>query len=113
MSKLIKKETAAPAPTEDVTTVAPPVDIYENANELLLIADVPGVGNDAVQLHLEEDHLKLVAKRGNELSYRRSFLLPEGVDFANANAKLTNGVLTIHLPKAESRKPRRIEVKAS
>lgn len=113
MSKLIKKESTAPTVAEQIPSIAPPVDIYENATELLLIADVPGVINDNVELHLEDDHIKLTARRGTELIYRRSFLLPDGFDFAKAAASLTDGVLTVRLPKAEARQPRRIAVKAS
>ena len=44
-------------------TVAPPVDVFENADELLIVADVPGVPNDGIELGVENDTLTLTARR--------------------------------------------------
>lgn len=105
--------------------VAPPVDIYENQDELLLVADVPGVKAEGLNVRLEKDVLVLEAKREVQESggvvalgyrpadYARTFLVPRGIDGGKIEASLSNGVLRVRLPKSESVKPRRIEVKAS
>jgi len=51
--------------------------------------------------------------RKETYDFRRSFLLPEGIDRAKIEAELKQGVLWLHLPKAAAVKPRRISVKAS
>lgn len=104
--------------------VAPPVDIYENAAEYLVIADMPGVTNDDVQIRFEEGELTIRATReykgegqvlGSELhnaDYLRRFTIPETVDADKIDAKLTAGVLHLHLPKASRARPRQIAVKS-
>ena len=44
-------------------TIAPPVDVFENSDELLIVADVPGASNDGIDLRVENDKLTLRAKR--------------------------------------------------
>lgn len=117
----------APSAAENTRTrpiVAPPVDIYENAAEYLVIADMPGVGNDDVQIRFEEGELSIRATRehrgegqvlGSELQnvdFLRRFTIPEIVDADKIDAKLTAGVLYLHLPKASRARPRQISVKA-
>lgn len=104
--------------------VAPPVDIYENAAEYLVIADMPGVGNDAVQIRFEEGELTIRAARENKgegqilgselqsVEYQRRFTIPEIVDADKIDAKLAAGVLYLHLPKASRARSRQIAVKA-
>lgn len=102
-------------------TVAPTVDIYENAEEILLIADVPGVSKENVNIELEKDRLTLAAKRTNrwpegmqvkfaEYDYYRAFSVPKGIDVEKIHAELTNGVLTLHLPRLAATRPRKIEI---
>lgn len=105
--------------------VAPPVDIYENAEKLVLVADVPGVAKEGLAIHFEKGQLTFEGRRegaetGNLLAteyrpydYRRTFALPQGIDAEKITAELESGVLRIHLPKAAAHKPRRIEVRAS
>ena len=102
----------------------PPVDIYENADGLLLIADLPGVSSDELSVSYEKGQLTIEARRqaafeGNVLAsefrpvdYRRTFLVPQGIDAEKISADLTAGVLRLKLPKAEALKPRQIHVKA-
>jgi HSP20 family molecular chaperone IbpA len=102
--------------------VAPPVDIYENRDEILVLAEVPGARTDGVTVRLEKNELYLHARREDAGSgpgkqwgadYSRTFIVPRGIDAEKINAEMTAGVLRIHLPKSESLKPRRIEVRAS
>jgi HSP20 family molecular chaperone IbpA len=105
-------------------TVNPLVDIYENADEILLVADVPGVAKDQIRIDLEKNQLTLTARRednpkgrmiGQEWGsrdYYRAFAIPQGIDAEKISADLTDGVLRVHLPKAAAAKPRKIEVRA-
>src|SRR4051794_32131354 len=105
--------------------VAPAVDIYENKDEILVVADVPGAQSDRVTVRLEKNELYLHARRQQEDSgkpvfgratnadYSRTFIVPTGIDGARINAEMNGGVLRIHLPKSESLKPRQIQVRTS
>jgi len=102
--------------------VKPRVDIYENQDELLVIADLPGVAEKDLHIHLDKDQLDLEARCGEEpaspvlsrefrpTDYQRSFVVPRGIDASKISAELRDGVLRLHLPKADSIKPRRITV---
>jgi HSP20 family protein len=103
----------------------PAVDIFENKEALVLIADMPGVTNEAVEIHLEDGELTLrgrVAEERQSLipvyteyrsgDYYRSFTLSNVIDQQKIEASMKNGVLKITLPKAEAAKPRHITVKA-
>lgn len=102
---------------------SPNVDILEDADELTLVADVPGVAPDSIDIQYEQGELTIrgrVAPRGeprtfllNEYGvgdFYRVFQLGEGIDNARISAEVTGGVLTIHLPKLERVKPRKIAV---
>ncbi len=99
-------------------TYAVPVDIYENKDEVLILADVPGVATDGLQINLDRDQLTIDAHRpkgttGDEaVDYRRTFVVPHGIDADKIVASLQNGVLRLVLPKPTTLKPRQIEVKA-
>jgi len=105
----------------------PNVDILEKADELLLLADVPGAGGgDAIDIKFEEGELTLHGKvdlrQGPDQQYLyqeygvgdfyRMFQISESIDASKISAEYGNGVLTLHLPKAESVKPRKIAVAA-
>ena len=106
--------------TQERPAVAPPVDIYENADEILLVTDVPGVVTQNVTISLEKDQLTLTARRtapellpdSGEYDFHRTFLVPRGIDGDKISAQLNLGVLEVHLPKSPGLKPRRIEVRA-
>jgi len=95
--------------------IAPAVDIYENEQEYLVLADLPGVANDGVQIRFEKGELSLFAQRSEsaQADFRRLFTIPETVDSERIDAKLQAGVLHLVLPKASKAKPRQITVKAS
>lgn len=104
--------------------VAPNVDIFENENELLLVADLPGVEKDALKINLHNDELRIEATRPMEcagavlgcefrsVDFCRVFSMPTGIDHSTVSADLKNGVLYLHLPKSEEIKPRQITVRA-
>jgi HSP20 family molecular chaperone IbpA len=101
------------------------VDVYENANELLVLADVPGATKDTVAVHVDKGQLTLEARREpaahgtvleaeyRPVDYHRVFSVPQGIDASKIEAELSAGVLRVRLPKSEALKPRRIEIKAS
>lgn len=103
----------------------PPVDIYESTDALTLIADMPGVSKDNVELHLEDDELTIRGRvsaepKGEKMlwseyeigNYIRTFTLSGVVDQSKIEATMKNGVLVLTLPKVEAAKPRQIKVKA-
>lgn len=104
---------------------APAVDIKEEENQFLLIADIPGVDPKDIEVHMENGILTIKGERESEkktkregykrierehgVFYRR-FTMPEGVDPEGIEAKSNNGVLTVTIPKQEAAQPRRISV---
>lgn len=127
MSNTITKSTEqAPARAEtQQLAVRPRVDVFENEHELLVIADVPGAAKDSIDVRFEGGELRFEARRaagpqGQPLAeeyrvadYRRAFAMPEGIDADKIEADLSNGVLTVHLPKSSAKRPRRIDVRTS
>ncbi|HEY3498232.1 MAG TPA: Hsp20/alpha crystallin family protein [Polyangiaceae bacterium] len=95
--------------------LAPAVDVYENEAELLLVADVPGVTPERLNLHIDPPELRIEASTADEggITWVRAFNIDERIAAGQVSAELKNGVLTVHLPKAPEAKPRRVEVKAS
>jgi len=85
--------------------------------------DVPGATNEGIDVQLDKGQLTILAKRrenapGSQLmaeyrpsDYLRVFSVPQGIDASKIDAQLSSGVLRLRLPKSESVKPRRIEVK--
>lgn len=105
--------------------VAPPVNIYEVADGLVLVADLPGTSKEKLNVGVKEGVLTIQANaahaspgepvyREYELSsFFRQFEISEELDQERIQAELKHGVLTLRLPKAEKAKPRQIEVKVS
>lgn len=106
--------TAAATPATRVREVAPPVDIYEGADALLLLADLPGVEPDGLSVNFEAPELHIEGRRGTGDSasvYSRTFRVSEHIDPNGISAELSAGVLKLRLPKAAHTKPRKIEVR--
>jgi len=109
--------------TAERPRVAPPVDVFENADEILLHADMPGVETKDLDIAFDRGELTLSARRedgsqGTALrsefrpfDYYRRFAVPPGVDAAKIRAELKHGVLQLHLPKSEALKPRQIPIR--
>ena len=106
---------------------SPQVDIFENQNQIVLEAELPGMKPEDVEISIENNILTLRGERKFEKkaegdnfhrversygSFTRSFTLPSTVSSENANAVFENGVLHLTLAKREETKPRRIEIKA-
>lgn len=103
--------------------ITPPVDIYETAEGLVVTADLPGVGKEALDVRVENHLLTIRGKTAHIgsgdpvyreyglVNFFRQFELNERVDTSKISAELKHGVLTLTLPKAEEAKPRKIEVR--
>jgi HSP20 family protein len=122
---------AKPEPASQETTrpkeqwVAPPVDIFETEAGLTVVADLPGVSKENLDIEVKDDLLTLKAKAafqvpGNPVyqefqlgAFFRQFRLADTVDTGRIQAELKHGVLTLLLPKAEAAKPRKIEVQVA
>lgn len=104
---------------------APAVDIYEQPEQIILRADLPGMSSDQIQLKVENNMLTISGERRFEKdvkresyhrverqygTFMRSFSLPSGIDFENIRAEHRDGVLEIFLPKREGSKPKAIKI---
>ncbi|HMN60211.1 MAG TPA: Hsp20/alpha crystallin family protein [Anaerolinea sp.] len=104
----------------------PRTDIYETKEDLVLVMDVPGADEKSVEIVLEKnvltvnafpaferpDQLSLAYAEYGEGDYQRSFTVSSEIDREHIEAKVTNGVLYLRLPKAPAAKPHKIAVKA-
>ena len=120
-------DTAAEELTRGGPFYRPNVDIYELANELVVLADVPGAKNDQIDIHFEDGTLTIHAKVPPRQTspgpfarkeygvgdFYRTFRVSEQIDSTRIAAAYSAGVLTLHLPKTEAAKPRKITVKVS
>jgi HSP20 family protein len=116
--------TTAGSEQEQQRAVLPAVDVFEDASGITLLADVPGVHKDQLELKIEGDALLIegglqrLTPDGLEAvyaevrvpRYRRSFTLSRELDTARIEANLKDGVLTLRIPKQAHAQPRRISV---
>jgi HSP20 family protein len=105
----------------------PNVDILERPEELLVLADVPGAQGDRIDIKFEDGTLTIHAavdqRQAEDTEYvlreygvgdfYRTFQVSEAIDAQKISAEYADGVLTLHLPKAEALKPRKIPVKST
>jgi HSP20 family molecular chaperone IbpA len=123
--------TAAGAPAAQEPTraqeafAAPPVDIYEDDQGLVVVADLPGVEPGALDVRVDHGLLTIQGRArslapGTPLhreyaltGFYRQFQLPEEIDAARIAADLRQGVLTLRLPRAAPAPPRRIDVRSA
>jgi HSP20 family protein len=106
----------------------PPIDLVEAEDHFVLKADLPGLAEDDVSIEVQDGTLTISGERKTEHeqrergwyriersfgSFSRSLTLPEGVDADAISAEFDRGVLEVHIPKPEERKPRRVAIKAT
>jgi len=113
-------------PTHSGKIFSPAVDIFETGTVITVIADIPGVQADDLEIDLRENVLTLsgkirsrdgegehsVLREYDTGTYFRQFTLSEVIDQARIDAKLADGVLTVTLPKVARATPRKIAVTA-
>jgi HSP20 family protein len=119
-----KQELKANEQTRPGRTYVPEVDIYETQDGLWLWADMPGVDENSLEVRVadgvlsiegqvalqEYDNLNPVYTEYNIGNYARRFSLSNEIDVDHIKARMTDGILTLELPKAERAKPKRITV---
>lgn len=125
-----KEKAEVTTPAEQTRTGAvftPAVDIFETDKEITLLADMPGVKADSLNIDLNENVLSLDGdvqspQGGDEMDvfreyrtgkYYRQFTLSQAIDQSKIEAAIKDGVLRLSLPKVEAAKPRKIAVKSS
>ncbi len=121
-----KKVLATPAErTKPGPTFTPAVDIFETDREITVVADVPGVKADNLDIDLRDNVLTLagevetpegqgevdVSREYDTGKYLREFTLSEMIDQSKIEAQLKDGVLRVTLPKVEAVSPRKVTVK--
>lgn len=104
----------------------PPVDVYEDGQSVVVEMELPGLGQEEIDVQVVDGSLVIQGERqrreGTERvcqrnergfgPFRRTFLLPAAVDTAQIRASCDRGVLTVILPKQPENRPRQIEVAA-
>lgn len=113
-----------PAPVERQLVFTPPIDIFETEEGLVLLADLPGVTSETLELQVQDNKLTLFGRVGPQVPanarlmhqeyqvghFLRSFILSDEVDHQQISARLTHGVLEVVLPRVQRSEPRRIPV---
>lgn len=121
-----KKDVSTPEQTKPGLLFTPAVDIFENDQELTVVADLPGVKPQNLEIDLRKDTLSIIgdveSPEGPDETdhirefrtgrFFRQFTLSEVVDQNKIEASLKNGVLRLRLPKVEKAVPRKIAVQA-
>jgi HSP20 family protein len=110
---------------EEQPALVPPVDVLEDEGGITLYADLPGVPKERLDVRIDGEALFIEGEMGLEMPrgmeamhievslprYRRVFTLSKDLDPERMHAELRNGVLKIHIQKAEHAKPRRVEIR--
>ncbi len=119
---------ATAASEEKKAALVPPVDIYENENGIVLLADMPGVSKDGLDIQVDKDVLTIKGAIAQQIPedakplyvefsgpgrYERAFTIGPDVDIDKIEASMKAGVVRLFLPKAEHSKPHKIEVKVA
>ena len=112
-------------PIADAPYQSPAVDIIEGEDGVTLVADIPGVARDDVDIDVKDrvltitGHLRRDPVDGEPVyreqrvgGYTRRFSLRDGFDHSKITARLVDGVLTVELPMAASRQPRKVAIEA-
>lgn len=91
----------------------PVFDVTHGDDAIVITADVPGLGDDDVNVNVTGRILTIegkTARRGYESAFQRQFTLADGLDLDNIEAQLDRGVLTVLVPKTPKAKPREIKL---
>lgn len=115
-----------PSETRSEFALTPDVDIYEDSEGICVQADMPGVSRDRLDIQVNKDSLTIEGEAHIDMPgdmealyadvrttrFRRSFALSAELDTEKVDARLKDGVLTVHIPKRAEARPRKIEVSA-
>jgi HSP20 family protein len=121
-----KKEVATQGEhTQEGPFFVPNVDIFEDTDQLVLLADMPGVSKDNIDIRIEDGQLLIKGKVSKETpgdyvlseysigDYHSKYNLSAIIDQAGIQASMKNGVLSIVLPKSDRSKPKKIAIKST
>lgn len=123
-TSVTKMDQGRAVPPVPAVALAPAVDIVENDVGITLTADMPGVSKERLAVKVDGETLMIEGSAETSVPekvdilhseirnpyFRRSFTLSRELDPAKIEAQLKDGVLRLHIPKAEEARPRRIEV---
>ncbi len=112
--------------TRPVQVFRPLVDIIENTEELLILADMPGTSSEAIDINFKDGELTIygrvtprqadntvhVLREYGVGDFSRTFQVSESINAAGISAEYADGVLKLHLPKVAAARPRKIEVQS-
>ncbi|MDA7088420.1 Hsp20/alpha crystallin family protein [Pseudomonas sp. SA3-5] len=112
---------------DELQTLLPAVDVFEDKDGILLLVDMPGVPKDKLELRIDNDTLLIEGNIAPDTPenmqavyaevrlsrYRRAFSLSSDLDTARIDAQLRDGVLNLRIPKHAYAQPRKIEVKVA
>ena len=124
-SEMTNRESTGAGRSQSDKTLRPPVDIFENAEGITLIADMPGVSRERLNIEVDKDMLiiegdaRIDMPEGMEAvhadvrstRYRRSFSLSSELETDKIDASLKDGLLNLRIPKRPEVRPRKIEVR--
>jgi HSP20 family protein len=110
-----------------VTERSVPIDDVRGEDGVTVNFDLPGVSPDAVELEIEKNELRVSAERRSDLregqswiaherpagTFRRTIYLSDTLDAEAVEARWDNGVLAVHVPLAETAKPRKVSIAAA
>lgn len=111
---------------QEARALVPRVDVFEDEAGITLLADLPGVPKDKLELRIDGDRLLIEGTVATAMPpqlqsvhaevrvprYRRTFTLSRELDAGRIDANMKDGVLTLRIPRQEHAKPRRIEIHA-
>jgi len=124
-TEMTTRESTEVGKHESEMSLRPPVDIFEDAEGITLLADMPGVSRERLNIEVGKDMLlvegdaQIDMPEGMEAvhadvrvtHYRRSFALSSELEADNIDASLKDGVLSVRIPKRPEVRPRKIEVR--
>ena len=112
---------------ENELVIRPPVDIFEDAHGIMVVAEMPGVSRDRLNVQADRNSLLIEGEAAIDMPegmeaihadvqstrYARSFVLSAELETDAVDAKLKDGVLTVRIPKRSEFRPRKIEVRTA
>lgn len=124
MSQLVNR-TFGPTAGRENGGLVPPIDAYRTDEDVVVTMELPGLSTDDVEIEVADGVLTVSGQRATTADvpeeawlrrerpvgeFSRSFTLPEGVDPQKIRADFSHGLLELHIPQPEERKPHRISI---
>lgn len=111
--------------SQSTTAWLPALDVWESEDEIVLAVDLPGIREEDISIEVDDGVLTISGERSRTIDeksdryyrferrfgqFSRSVTLPQGIDASGVKAEFDAGVLEVHLPKPEERRPTRIQI---